>query len=104
MATFTLKQGSTLQLFMAVSNDDGTAFDLSTVTATSWVRDPVGRLIAQLALTPTSIPGQIYIKQETDDWPYDIVLNLDFKFTAIATGIVLKSETMTLAIEEAITS
>jgi hypothetical protein len=113
-ATFAIKQGATLQLLIAVTNDDNTVFDLTGVTVTAQLRQPdVVSLVAPLAppATPgvvidlavisTTIAGQLSITQATDLWaPGRYVA--DFKF--VQGAIVQKSDTFALIVEPAVTA
>lgn len=103
MATaLSIKQGATLQLLLAVANDDDSPFDLATVSYGGALRTAYGELVATLVLTPTLTAGQLVVQQTTAFWPVG-VLSGDLKFTSLTTGIVVKSETFPLTVVAAIT-
>lgn len=104
IATLSIKQGATLQLLLAVQNDDGTPFDLTSVVVTSQLRAAFGVLIDTLNVTPTAIPGQLAVKEDTALWPIGRLL-CDLKFTTIATpAIILKSDTFAIDVLLAVTA
>jgi hypothetical protein len=96
-----VKQGATLQLLMALTNDDGTAFDLTSVAATAQVRDLSNNLIATLTVAPTGTAGQLSVTQATDAWVPGRYLS-DFKF--VQGSIVLKSQTYSLIVDPPVTA
>ena len=100
MTDLTIKKGASLQLLIAVANDDSSAFDLTGVTVSSKVKTTAGRLIATLTVTPTGTPGQLSVLQATDDWPTGPA-QMDLKF--VSGGVVLKSETQGLLITDTVT-
>jgi len=100
LPTLRVKQGATFQLLIAVTNDDGSVFDLTNVAVTAQLRDPSFNLIATLAVTPTGIAGQLSITAATDAWTPGRYL-ADFKISEAA--IVLKSQTFNVIVEPAVT-
>lgn len=96
----TIKQGATLQLVVQISNDDGSAFVLAGVTATSQVRDANGHLVANIALATSSTTGQLLVAAPTDTWPLGL-LWWDIKL--VQGGIVVKSSTTGITVQPAIT-
>lgn len=96
-----IKHGATLQLLFGVQNDDGSPYDLTTVVATSQVRDTSNALIATLTLATTGTPGQLSITQDTASWPQGRFL-VDVKL--VSGGITLKSQTFGLLVDQAITA
>jgi hypothetical protein len=101
MPDLSLKRGASLQLLIAVANDDNTPFDLTEVTVSSQVRTATGALIATLTVTPTGTPGQLSVLQATDTWPTGPA-QLDLKF--VSGDVVLKSETQNLLITDPVTA
>jgi hypothetical protein len=103
LADLTLKQGASLQLAVAATNDDGTPFDLTTVTVSSQVRNQIGQLIATLPIVVTSPPtlGTMTILAPTDGWPIGRLI-MDFKLVEAA--VVLKSTTLGIVIQQAATA
>jgi hypothetical protein len=100
MATLSIKAGATLQLRLAVTNDDGTAVDLTGVTATSQVRDSYGKLIADLTIILVDSPGVLSITQDTTGWSTG-TMRMDLKL--VISGVTLISQTVPLLVEEAVT-
>ncbi len=100
----TIKQGATLQLLLAVTNDDGSVFDLSVVTVTAQLRVPVTlSLVATLPIVVTGIPGQLSITEATATWsPGNYIC--DIAFTDPATSVVVKSNTFSINVVAAVTS
>jgi hypothetical protein len=96
-----IKKGSTLQLLIAFENDDGTPLNLTTVVTTSQVREPSGKLIANLVLTTTATAGQYSVAQATDVWPIGQLL-MDFKI--VQGSVVLKTQTVSIEVVQAITT
>jgi hypothetical protein len=100
MATLSIKAGATLQLRLAATNDDGTAVDLTGVTATSQVRDAYGRLVADLSMALVDSPPVLSITQDTSGWQTGM-MRMDVKL--VAGDITLISETVPLFVDEAVT-
>lgn len=98
-----IKAGATLQLLIAVTNDDTTPFDLSTATVSAFVRDAYGHQVDTLILTTTGTPGQLSVSQSTATWPIG-ALACDLKFVDHATGTITKSDTFAITVIAAITS
>jgi hypothetical protein len=101
MTDLTIKKGASLQLLIAVANDDNSAFDLTGVTVSSQVKTAAGKPIATLTVTPTGTPGQLSVLQATDTWPTGPAV-MDLKF--VSGDVVLKSETQSLLITDPVTS
>lgn len=97
-----IKQGATLQLLLAVANDDDSAFNLASVTYAAEVRNAYGGLVAMLTLTPTGTPGQLAVAHDTTGWPVG-TLSGDLKFTDLSTAVVVKSDTFTIVVTAAMT-
>jgi hypothetical protein len=101
MTDLTVKRGSSLQLMLALSHDDGSAADLSGMTLSSQVRDSHDRLVATLTVVPSGQLGVASILQPTADWPTG-VLRIDFRISS-GDGVVLISDTKTILVEGAVT-
>lgn len=96
-----VKQGATLQLLIAATNDDGSAFDFTGIAITAQVSQwPSRAVFATLTVTQTAIPGQLSIVQATDSWAPG-TYRCDFKF--VQGAIVLKSQTFTIEVLPAVT-
>lgn len=102
MPELSIKQGATLQLLMAVTNDDGSVFDLTVVTVAAEVSSTTYQPVATLTVEKTDIAGQLSITQATDTWAPGRYL-CDLKFTDSGTSIVLKSNTFTIMVLAAVT-
>jgi hypothetical protein len=100
-ATLSIKQGATLQLLIAATNDNGTPLDLTNIVVSAEVRNFDGLLIDTLGITPTGITGQLSVAQNTTVWPIS-QLTCDFKFVSGST--VLKSDTFIITVLPAITT
>ena len=102
MPAIHVKQGATLQLLIAIANDDGSAFDLTTAVVTAQARNLVGApFVASLNLVTTGVAGQLSVQQDTSAWPVGI-LRCDFKLVG-SSGVVLKSSTWDLVVDPAVT-
>lgn len=101
MADLSIKRGATLQLLIALADDNGAPLDVASVITSSQVRDDAGKLIDTLEMIPTAVAGQLKVAQATADWPLGNLL-LDFKI--IQGAVILKSETIAIEVERPITT
>jgi hypothetical protein len=96
-----VKQGASLQLLIAVTNDDGTVFSFTGVTVTAQVKDRLTlTLIATLTVVVTGIAGQLSVLQATDTWEPGTYV-CDFKF--VQGAVVLKSQSFGIIVDPAVT-
>jgi hypothetical protein len=97
-----IKQGATLQLLLAMTNSDGSAYDFTGMTITAQVRTKGAlALVASLTVVVTGTPGQLSISQATDGWATGPLV-MDLKFAKA--GVVLKSDTVDLLVDQAVTA
>jgi hypothetical protein len=101
VADISLKQGAALQLQIAALDDEGVAFDLSTVTARAQVRDVQDNLVATLPLTVGSAANLLLVAlPSTSDWPIGL-LRCDVRLTVAGMDVI--SDTFTIHMQPPVT-
>jgi hypothetical protein len=96
-----IKQGATFSLLLALQNDDGTPYDISTLTITSGLR--IGpTLVTIMTAAPTGVAGQLAITAASDTWPVGHLTG-DFRIVSTGDPAVLYSATYTVTVVAAMT-
>jgi len=102
MTELTLKQGGSLLLALAFTEDDGSAADLTGSSVSSQIRDAQDSLVAALPVvvtTPTAGTASIAV-MDTSAWPLG-TLRCDIRVQAAST--IMFYETFAIHIQRAVT-
>ena len=104
MTKITIKKGDTLALSCKLTEDDGTAINLTAVTITSQVRKAVGsELVANLTVVVTNAALGEYSLTSTDtsNWPVDTLI-CDIKYS-FGSPSIIRTETFSIEVLKAVT-
>ena len=98
-----IKRGAALSLAVAATNSDGSAFDLTGLTISSWLRTAQGAVLCLLTVVVTNAAaGQFTVTAPgTSSWPIGMLVG-DFRFTNVS-GASL-SDTFTVSVNQEVTS
>ncbi len=102
-APVTIKQGTSLIALVAITDDAGTALDVTGFAITGQVRDANANLVANLPITVTPHLGLAQINvPDTSAWPLG-TLRCDLRVVT-ATGAILQTQTFPVVVQRRVTT